>query len=57
VYKPPTNLPGMVSGLWTDGEKASGQMDKAVFTSALSTNTENDGPREQGILANKQAEE
>lgn len=47
----------MVSGLWTEGEKASGQMDKAVFTSALSTNTENGGPREQGILANKRAEE
>ncbi|VFV37272.1 Hypothetical predicted protein, partial [Lynx pardinus] len=56
-YKPPTTLPGMVSGLWTEGEKASGQIDKAVLTSTLSTNTENGRPREKGILANKRAEE
>lgn len=35
VYKPPTTLPGMVSGLWTEGEKASGQIDKAVLISYL----------------------
>lgn len=47
----------MVSGLWTEGEKASGQMHKAGFTSVLSTNAENGGPRERGVLANKRAQE
>lgn len=44
----------MVSGLWTEGEKASGQIDKAVLTNTLSTNTENGGTREKGHLS-KQA--
>lgn len=51
MYKPPTTLAGMVSGLWTEGEEASGQMNKAVLTNKLSINTENGGPAEKGILA------
>lgn len=57
MYKPPTTLPGMVSGLWTEREKTSGQIDKAVLTSTLSINTENGRPRTKGILANKRGEE
>lgn len=56
MYKPPATLPGMVSGLWI-GDKASGQINKAVLTSKLSINTENGGPREKGILADRRAEE
>ena len=47
----------MVSGLWTEGGKASGQINKAVLTSKLSINTENGGPREKGILVDRRAEE
>lgn len=55
VYKPPTTLPGMVSGLWTEGEKASGQIDKTVLISYLQILKMVDLKR--GIFANKQAEE
>lgn len=46
----------MVSGLWTEGEKASGQIDKAVWTHTLSTNTENGALREKGHLSKQAAE-
>lgn len=56
MYKPPTTLLGMVSGLWTKGEKACGQIDKAVLIHYLQIPTTADLEK-KGILANKQAEE
>lgn len=56
VYKPPTTLPGMVSGLWTEREQASGQINKAVWINLLSTKTENGGQREKGHLSKQAAE-
>lgn len=62
VYKPPTTLPGMVSGQKEEKKKASGQIDKAVWTNTLSTNTENGGLGEtagwgRGVHLSKQAAE
>lgn len=57
VYKPPTTLPGMVSGLWTEGEKASGQMDnKAVWLIYYLQSLKTVALGRKGIVASQWAE-
>ena len=63
MYKPPTTLPGMVSGQQEEKKKkASGQIDEAVWTNTPSTNTGNSGLGERagqgrGVHLSKQAAE